>query len=41
VPPLVSTIKARQLGFGDCIDSEECVVQHLAAMRALRYLPAV
>ncbi|HEU4430283.1 MAG TPA: NAD-dependent epimerase/dehydratase family protein [Myxococcota bacterium] len=40
VPPLVSTIKARQLGFGDCIDSEECVVQHLAAMRALRYLPA-
>ncbi len=40
VPTLVSTIKARQLGFGDCIDSEECILQHLAAMRALRYLPA-
>jgi len=39
IPPLVSTIKARQLGFGDCIDSEECVVQHLEAMRALGYLP--
>jgi nucleoside-diphosphate-sugar epimerase len=40
VPTLVSTIKARQLGFGECIDSEECVVQQLAAMRACRYLPA-
>jgi nucleoside-diphosphate-sugar epimerase len=40
VPTLVSTIKARQLGFGDCIDSEECIVQHLAAMRACSYLPA-
>ena len=40
VPSLVSTIKARQLGFTDCIDSEECVVQQLEAMRALGYLPA-
>jgi nucleoside-diphosphate-sugar epimerase len=40
MPMLVSTIKARQLGFTDCIDSEECIVQHLQAMRALRYLPA-
>jgi nucleoside-diphosphate-sugar epimerase len=39
VPTLVSSIKARQLGFGDCIDSEECIVQHLDAMRALGYLP--
>jgi nucleoside-diphosphate-sugar epimerase len=39
VPTLVSTIKARQLGFWDCIDSEECVVQHLEAMRRCRYLP--
>jgi nucleoside-diphosphate-sugar epimerase len=39
VPMLVSTIKARQLGFGDCIDSEECIALHLRAMRALRYLP--
>jgi hypothetical protein len=40
VPTLVSTIKVRRLGFGDCIDSEECVVQHLDAMRARGYLPA-
>lgn len=40
VPPLVSTIKLRRLGFAECIDSEECVVQHLDAMRAQRYLPA-
>ncbi len=40
VPALVSSIKARKLGFGDCIDSEECVVEHLEAMRAQRYLPA-
>jgi hypothetical protein len=40
VPILVSSIKARQLGFGACIDSEDCVLQHLAAMRAAGYLPA-
>ncbi|HEY4066195.1 MAG TPA: NAD-dependent epimerase/dehydratase family protein [Burkholderiaceae bacterium] len=39
VPPLVSTIKLRQAGFADCIDSEESVVAHLQAMRAQRYLP--
>jgi nucleoside-diphosphate-sugar epimerase len=39
VPTLVSTIKARQLGFGDCIDSEECILEHLAAMRVCGYLP--
>lgn len=39
VPPLVSTIKLRQAGFTDCIDSEDCIVQHLAGMRAQRYLP--
>jgi nucleoside-diphosphate-sugar epimerase len=39
VPTLVSTIKARRLGFGDCIDSEECILDHLAAMRARGYLP--
>ena len=39
MPSLVSTIKARQLGFGDCIDSEECIVEHLDAMRRLTYLP--
>jgi hypothetical protein len=40
VPMLVSTIKARLLGFPDCIDSELCIAEHLCAMRALRYLPA-
>jgi hypothetical protein len=39
VPPLVSTIKLRQFGFADCIDSEQCIVDHLDAMRAHRYLP--
>jgi nucleoside-diphosphate-sugar epimerase len=39
VPSLVSTIKARQLGFGDCIDSEICVVEQLEAMQRLAYLP--
>jgi hypothetical protein len=29
VPMLVSTIKARRLGFAECIDSEECIVEHL------------
>jgi nucleoside-diphosphate-sugar epimerase len=39
VPPIVSTIKLRQFGFGECIDTEECIVQHLRAMQQLRYLP--
>ena len=39
VPPLVSTIKLRQAGFADCIDTEECIMQHLDAMRAHGYLP--
>ncbi|HXD41845.1 MAG TPA: NAD-dependent epimerase/dehydratase family protein [Ramlibacter sp.] len=39
VPPLVSTVKLRQFGFGECIDTEECIVQHLQAMSAQGYLP--
>jgi nucleoside-diphosphate-sugar epimerase len=39
VPPLVSTIKLRQFGFGDCIDTEESIIQHLQAMQAQGYLP--
>ena len=39
VPPLVSTIKLRQAGFASCIDTEECILQHLQAMQAQRYLP--
>jgi nucleoside-diphosphate-sugar epimerase len=39
LPPLVSTIKLRQAGFGDCIDSEVSVLEHLRAMQDLGYLP--
>lgn len=39
VPPIVSTIKLRQAGFGSCIDTEECILQHLQAMQDQRYLP--
>ncbi|SSW65411.1 hypothetical protein AVE30378_01574 [Achromobacter veterisilvae] len=39
LPPLVSTIKLRQAGFGDCIDSEVSVLDHLRGMQALGYLP--
>lgn len=39
VPPLVSTIKLRQYGFHGCIDTEQCILEHIDAMRALRYLP--
>ena len=39
LPPLVSTIKLRKAGFGECIDTEECVIEHLDAMRAQGYLP--
>ncbi len=40
VPPIVSTIQLRQAGFHACIDTETCIVEHLQAMQALRYLPA-
>ena len=39
VPPIVSTLKLRQAGFDGCIDTEDCIVEHLRAMQALRYLP--
>ncbi len=40
VPPIVSTIKLRQAGFASCIDTEECILQHLQAMQTQRYLPS-
>ena len=40
VPPLVSTIKLRQAGFASCIDTEDCILQHLQAMQQQGYLPA-
>ena len=39
VPPLVSTIKLRQAGFAPCIDTEQCIDEHLQAMQAQHYLP--
>jgi nucleoside-diphosphate-sugar epimerase len=39
VPPIVSTIKLRQFGFAECIDTEESIIQHLEDMQAQRYLP--
>jgi hypothetical protein len=39
VPPLVSTIKLRQFGFHDCIDSQQCIIEHLGTMREIGYLP--
>ena len=29
----------RQAGFAACIDTEDCIVEHLQAMQAQRYLP--
>ncbi|MEP6558795.1 MAG: hypothetical protein ABJB17_09960, partial [Burkholderiales bacterium] len=40
VPPLVSTIKLRQAGFGECIDSECSVMEHIDGMRRQGYLPS-
>lgn len=41
VPPIVSTVKLRRFGFGECTDTEECIVQHLHAMQERGYLPAL
>ncbi len=40
VPMIVSTIKLRQAGFGQCIDSMVSLRRQLARMAALRLLPA-
>ncbi|MBC7716319.1 MAG: NAD(P)H-binding protein [Pseudorhodobacter sp.] len=39
VPPIVSTVQLRQAGFPACIDTEECIIEHLQTMQAQRYLP--
>ncbi|MCK1968554.1 SDR family oxidoreductase [Franconibacter sp. IITDAS19] len=36
---ITSTIKARQHGFADCIDSEEMFIDRLQALREQRYIP--
>ena len=40
-PVLVSTIKLRQAGFGDCIDTEQMLRELIAAMIEKRLAPAV
>ncbi len=40
-PVLVSTIKLRQAGFPDCIDTEDMFRDHVAALQAARVLPPV
>lgn len=41
-PPsaVMSTIKARQHGFADCVDTEDCVLGWLARMRREKVMPA-
>lgn len=38
-PALVSTIKLRQAGFGDCIDTEQCLLELFDAYREAGYFP--
>ena len=38
-PALVSTIKLRQAGFGDCVDTEDMFRRLFARMQARRLLP--
>jgi len=37
---LLSTIKIRQFGFGDCVDTEDMLLGYLAELRSSRVLPA-
>ena len=39
LPQLVSTVKIRQAGFTDCLDSEDDLVEWFARLRARRLLP--
>jgi hypothetical protein len=38
-PALLSTVKLRQAGFGDCIDTEDMFRQWFAELQAQRLLP--
>ena len=40
VPALLSTVKIRQAGFGDCIDTEDMFREWLAILQERRLLPA-
>jgi hypothetical protein len=37
--PLLSTIKLRQAGFNECLDSEDMFVQWLSFLQQMRVLP--
>jgi nucleoside-diphosphate-sugar epimerase len=39
-PVLLSTVKIRQAGFADCVDTEDMIAAWFAALRRLRLLPA-
>jgi nucleoside-diphosphate-sugar epimerase len=39
IPPIVSTVQLRHAGFHSCIDTEDCIIEHLQVMQAQRYLP--
>ncbi len=39
-PALVSTVKLRRAGFGDCIDTEQCLLSLFDAYRDAGYFPA-
>jgi hypothetical protein len=36
---IVSTVKARQFGFADCVDTDAMFVRQLSALQAARVLP--
>ena len=37
---MASTIKIRQAGFGDCLDTEQMYLDHLSTLQSLRVLPS-
>ena len=40
-PMLVSTIKLRQAGFADCMDTEDCFRKWIKRFQDLKWLPPV
>src|SRR5690606_33638402 len=38
-PTMLSTIKAREYGFHDCIDTEDCIVEWLERLQVAKLLP--
>ena len=38
-PTMLSGIKAREFGFADCIDTEDCIVEWLERLQVAKLLP--